>query len=162
MVDYLRMLALLGGLVMGSLAQAEDEMEGSNSILENLPQIIYIGTNDHPLENARAAEQAGITLGAYNLDAQRNLEHWLIRDLPVDLADPRDFERVQGIVQARFAELSDDDVRNAFMAVMLAAQWDIRKAPAFVFGNGISVIYGLTDAAVAIDHWRAWRRDRRP
>lgn len=121
---------------------------------EALPRIVYIGTNDHPVENAVAATRAGVGLSTYNLDAQRNLENHLAADLPSDMA------AAEALVQQRFDALSTEEVRAIFQAVILVAQWDIRQVPAFVFGDGEAVIYGLTDVGEALDHWRAWRHGR--
>ena len=51
-------------------------------------------------------------------------------------------------------------MQNAFRGIALAIQWGIRKAPAFVFDNGQAVIYGLTDAEVALKRWQFDRMRR--
>ena len=154
MHDYLRLFMSMACLGMMSLAQAADDMA---SPMEGAPspalQVVYIGTNDYPLENEEAAKKAGITLGAYNLDAPRNLERRLVMALPADRAT------AETLVRQRFGALPAEEVRAIFKAVVMASQWDIRKAPAFVFGGGEAVIYGLTDVGEALGHWEAWRRE---
>ena len=154
----LRLFLLMACLGIGSLAQAADDAASplaGDPYLENLPQVAYIGTNDFPMENAKAATKAGITLGVYNLDAQRNLETHLADNLPVD-----DMVLANTIVQQRFDALPEGAVQSAFEAVSLSARWDIRKAPAFVFGDGEAVIYGVSNAGEALEIWREWQRGR--
>jgi len=158
--DYLQLFLLVAFFGIGSSQAADDvtlPLEGDPYLdLENLPQVVYIGTNDFPIENAKTATKAGITLGTYNLDAQRNLETHLADNLPVD-----DMALANTIVQQRFDALPEGAVQSAFEAVSLSARWDIRKAPAFVFGDGEAVIYGVSDVSEALEIWRAWQRGRR-
>ncbi len=135
-------------LATGPIAAGQKEQGGS--------LIVYIGTNDYPLENAEAAAEAGVKIAAYNLDAKRNLENSLMAGLPTK-SGTMNIEDVQRIVEQRFNALSPEEVRSIFEPVSLAQRWDIRKAPAFVFGSGEAVIYGITDAVVALEYWQDWR-----
>ena len=148
---YLQLFALMVCLAMVSLAQADEP-----AAPHDLPRIVYIGTNDSPVENPSAASRAAFDLSTYNLDAQRNLENHLAADLPSDMT------AAEALVQQRFDDLSTEEVRAIFQAVVLVSQWDIRKVPAFVFGDGEAVIYGLTDVGDALDHWQAWRGRKLP
>jgi len=38
---------------------------------------------------------------------------------------------------------------------MKAKQWGIQRYPAVVFGDGDSVVYGVTDLQEAIERWQA-------
>ncbi len=117
--------------------------------------VIYIGTDEYPPQNLSAASAAGVTLGVYNLDAQHKLEARLTQNLPADQAS------AQRIVGERFAALTGDEVQAIFRPVALVAQWDIRKAPAIVFDDGATVIYGVTDVGQALNYWRTWHQRTR-
>ena len=111
------------------------------------PVVTFIGTNQYPLINAEAAEAFGVSVVSYNLDGHRNLEQRLSQDLPQDLA------AAERIANERLAAMDPEALQAAFRGIALALQWDIRKAPAFVFNEGEAVIYGLTDLAVALKRW---------
>jgi len=115
------------------------------------PVVTYIGTNDHAIVNAAAAEAYGVRLVVYNLDAHRNLEKQLSADLP---DDPVEAER---IANERLEAIDGRKVQEAFRGVALAIQWDLRKAPAIVFGAGEQVIYGVTDLEEALKRWEFYR-----
>lgn len=115
------------------------------------PVVTYIGTNDYEIVNAGAAEAHGVRLVVYNLDAHRNLEKRLSADLP---DDPVEAER---IANERLEALDGRTVQEAFRGVALAIQWDLRKAPAIVFGAGEQVIYGVTDLEEALKRWEFHR-----
>lgn len=153
---YSLIIALVTFLIMGS-AQADGGTTNVDGdlLLTDLPMVVYIGTNDYPVKKAEAATTAGISMVAYNLDAHRNLENHLTENLPSDMAT------AMALAEARFDALPQEDVKSIFQAVALTARWDIRKAPAFVFGNGEAVIYGLTDTAEALTVWRKWQQKRR-
>jgi integrating conjugative element protein (TIGR03757 family) len=118
------------------------------------PLVVYLGTNQYPLGNAQRAVRYGVRLVQYNLDGHRNLERRLSADLPPNL------EAAERIVNERLAALDGEELQNAFRGIALAIQWDIRKAPAFVFDNGQTVIYGLTDVEVALKRWQYDRARR--
>lgn len=114
-------------------------------------QVTYIGTNDAPLQNARAAESYDIKLTVYNLDGHRNLEKELSDNLPPDLA------QAEIIANERLKAMDGKRVQDAFKGVALSIQWDLRKAPATVFGDGQQVIYGVTDLDEALKRYRYFR-----
>lgn len=129
---------------------------GQNTERSTEQVIVYIGTNDYPLESAETAAESGVKIETYNLDAQRNLENRLMAGLPTK-PGTMNIEDVQRIVGQRFNALSPEEVKSIFEPVSLTQRWDIRKVPAFVFGNGEAVIYGITDVAVALEYWQDWR-----
>jgi len=129
----------------------------ADDALVKQPMIVYLGTNDFPLENADAATRAGMTLAAYNLDAHRNLEHRLMEGLPTSLKTLDRIGAIQNIVEQRINALPEQAIMNIFQPVMLVQRWDIRKVPAAVFGNGEAVVYGITDADLILEYWREWR-----
>ncbi len=113
--------------------------------------VTYIGTNDYQIVNAGVAEAYGVQLAVYNLDAHRDLEKRLSENLPSDLAE------AERIANERLKALDGRTVQEAFRGVALAIQWDLRKAPAIVFGNGEQVIYGVTNLEEALKRWNFYR-----
>lgn len=148
-------LAIVIALIVGTMSKsvAEDDV-----ITEWVTtDIIYIGTNAYAPKNIDAAQDREFTISTYNLDTQRNLEKQLSEGLPTDPSQIEEAERIAG---ERFEALPIADLQAIFRPVILVAKWDIRKVPAFVFGDGGAVIYGLTDVDAALDHWQAWREER--
>jgi len=164
-MEWRKLFFVVGLVCVTSTVAADDVVdtmmeEQLDAELSNVQgqQIIYIGTNEYPLKNADVAVSAGISLGTYNLDAQHNLENHLVKGLPT-VPGKMNIEDAERIVEQRFNALSQADIMSIFQPVLLVERWDIRKAPAFVFGNGEAVIYGISDAAVAINIWQEWRRE---
>ena len=149
----LTLLGLVVALAFAAPAIHEEPTAFPVSSSES-PLVVYLGTNAYPLHNADQAARYGVRLVQYNLDGHRNLERRLSADLPQNL------EEAERIVNERLAALDGEALQNAFRGIALAIQWDIRKAPAFVFDNGQAVIYGLTDAEVALKRWQ-YDRTRR-
>lgn len=118
------------------------------------PTVVFIGTNQFPAINVESAEAFGILLKQFNLDAHRNLEKKLSEGLPTDLVE------AERIANERLMALPGLEVQAAFQGIALATQWDVRKAPAYVFDSGGSVIYGITDLAVAMKRWQYARMRR--
>ena len=152
-------------LASGAINVIADDM-AKDSVLPDIdhamPLIVYIGTNEYPVENADAAARAGVTLATYNLDARRNLEQMMMAGLPTSPDESNlDIDALQAIVEQRFNALSQDDLKSIFQPVMLVQRWDIRKAPAFVFGNGQAVVYGLTDAEAMLEYWHEWQNTQK-
>jgi len=158
-------VAALFALACGAVSATADDPAASMMASQidasperSMPLIIYIGTNEYQLENVDAATREGITLGVYNLDARRNLERRMMEGLPTSPEESNlDIDALQAIVEQRFNALSQDELTSIFQAIMLVQRWDIRKAPAFVFGNGQAVIYGLTDVEEMLEFWREWQ-----
>jgi len=148
---HLRLMSLMISLTWLTLPGMASAGGDADDFLANPPRVVYIGTNDDPMEYAEAIERLDIPFAALNLDAQRNLEMRLAEDLPTDR------DAASALIQQRFEAL-DTDVRSVFHALVLTARWDIRKTPAFVFDRGAAVIYGVTDARVAVSAWRRWQR----
>jgi integrating conjugative element protein (TIGR03757 family) len=115
------------------------------------PLVTYIGTNDYGIVNASVAKDYGVKLVVYNLDAHRDLEKRLSADLPADLME------AERIANERLKALDGRTIQKAFRGVALAIQWDLHKAPAFVFGNGEQVIYGVTNLEEALKRWNFYR-----
>lgn len=148
--DSLRFLVPLALLAVPIVASAGSD---ADDFLANPPRVVYIGTNDYPVEHAEAFEHAAIPMASLNLDAQRNLEERLGNNLPDD------WEAAAAEIDRRF-EAMEAEVDTVFHALMLTAKWDVKKTPAFVFDNGTAVIYGLTDARRALSAWRRWLKQK--
>jgi integrating conjugative element protein (TIGR03757 family) len=113
--------------------------------------VTYIGTNDHPTVNAGVAKAYSVTLSMYNIDAHRNLEKQLSADLP------RNFAEAEKLANERLKAMDGKVVQEAFKGVALTIQWDLKKVPAIVFGDGEQVIYGVTDLDEALKRYSFYR-----
>jgi integrating conjugative element protein (TIGR03757 family) len=140
----------------GSVLAVDTETEEAAAVTRdgaadtNLPLVVYIGNNQYPPTRIEAFQHAGYTVGVYNLDAPRNLEERLTRDLPADR------QAAEAQVQQRFEALPVEAVIEMFQPAALLVQWDIRKIPVFVFDRKAAV-YGVTDAARALSLWESWK-----
>ncbi|MEW8139162.1 MAG: DUF1525 domain-containing protein [Candidatus Thiodiazotropha endolucinida] len=110
--------------------------------------VTYIGTNAHTLVNAKAAEHYNVALSVYNIDGHRNLEKELSADLP------QNFVEAEKIANDRLMALDGKAIQDAFRGVALTLQWDLRKVPAIVFGDGDQVIYGVTNLDEALKRYQ--------
>jgi integrating conjugative element protein (TIGR03757 family) len=146
---------MLFGLANTALADSSMKREANDATqtagATQLPMVVYIGNNQFLPEHIETIQQAGYTVGVYNLDAQRNLEESLVKDLPTD--DPQVAER---LVQQRFEALPVEDVIKVFQPAALLLQWDIHKIPVFVF-NRKAAVYGVTDSVKALELWETWK-----
>lgn len=120
----------------------------------DLPKVVYLGTNEFPPVNIEAFEDSQYEIAVFNLDAQRNLEESLTRDLPQNV------EQAEQIVRDRTKQLSQDDILSIFQAPAIVIKWGIQKTPAWIFNNGTSVIYGVTDARYALQLWEDWKKEQ--
>ena len=116
--------------------------------------VTFIGTNQYPPTNVEAAAAFGVRLVTYNLDDHRNLERRLSEGLPQDLVE------AERIANERLQAMDNQALQAAFRGIALSIQWDISKAPAFVFNDGQAVIYGVTDVAVALKRWEYYGMTR--
>jgi len=106
--------------------------------------ITYLGTNDYVMSNSYAVEQSAYQFESYNLDDLSNLENEITKELPADR------EEAQRIANKRMELINESNSIQIFKGVARLIQWDIKKLPAFVFGDGEYVIYGVSDADIAI------------
>ena len=142
------LITVLCLVLLGCVLAVAGEADGET------PTVVFIGTNEYPAINVESAEAFGVQLQQYNLDAHRNLEKKLSEGLPTDLVE------AERIANERLMALPGLEVQAAFQGIALATQWDIRKAPAYVFDDGRAVIYGVTDLAVALKRWQYHRMRR--
>ena len=108
-------------------------------------RITYLGTNHYQI--SRAENVSDYQIEIFNLDELNNLEKEITRNLP---NDPVQAER---LANARMQDLDNEKAMRMFKSVALLIEWDVKKLPAFVFGEGEYVIYGVTDTAIAIQRF---------
>ena len=112
---------------------------------EALTRITYLGTNHYQISHAENVSDYQIEI--FNLDELNNLEKEITSNLP---SDPIQAER---LANARMQDLDNEKAMRMFKSVALLIEWDVKKLPAFVFGDGEYVIYGVTDTAIAIQRF---------
>jgi integrating conjugative element protein (TIGR03757 family) len=112
------------------------------------PVFYFLTTNQYPIKNDTEAQRNGFELRVYNLDAHLNLEKKLSAGLPQN-----NIEEAERVANERLEKLDWQELQSAFQGMALASDWDIRKAPAFVFNEGKYVVYGVTDAGEALKRW---------
>jgi integrating conjugative element protein (TIGR03757 family) len=108
-------------------------------------RMTYLGTNHYQISHAENVSDYQIEI--FNLDELNNLEKEITSNLP---SDPIQAER---LVNARMQDLDNEKAMRMFKSVALLIEWDVKKLPAFVFGEGEYVIYGVTDTAIAIQRF---------
>ena len=111
---------------------------------EAFTKVTYLGTNQKTISNPNAVTEMQFELEVYNLDELKNIEEEVTNNLPDDpvVAERLANERMDNLDQAKAMRM--------FESVALLIEWDIKKLPAFVFGEGEYVIYGVTETATAI------------
>lgn len=107
-------------------------------------QLTFFGTNAYQLTKEVVASEFNLNLTSYNLDAQRNLEAMIGAGLPEDR------EEAQKIATKRMESIDEAITTKILYGTALLFKWDIKKLPAFVFGDGKYVIYGITNTKSAI------------
>jgi len=112
---------------------------------EALTRITYLGTNHFQISHAENISDYQIEI--FNLDELNNLEKEITSNLP---NDPIQAKR---LANARMQDLDNEKAMRMFKSVALLIEWDVKKLPAFVFGDGEYVIYGVTDTAIAIQRF---------
>lgn len=111
--------------------------------------VSFFGNNQYQPTNTEEARQLGASVTVYNLDSQVNLEKQLADGLPVN-----DLDKATAIARQRVAQISQQEMVNLFTGVLKAREWGLKRFPAIVFGQGESVVYGVTDLEQAVLLWR--------
>ena len=111
---------------------------------EAITKLTFLGTNQKTILNPDAVKDHQFELAVFNLDELKNIESEVTKNLP---DDPVEAER---LANERMGSLDKTRAMGLFKGVALLIEWDIKKLPAFVFGEGQYVIYGLTDTTTAI------------
>lgn len=114
-------------------------------------QVTFFGNNSNLPSGVEAVRQHGdVTLTIYNLDDHQNLEKALSKGLP---KGQQNVTKAMEIARLRLREISPDRFRSVFEGQLKAKEWKIKRFPAVVFGNGDSVIYGVTDLDACRTIW---------
>ncbi len=124
----------------------------SSPAISEALQITYFCNNNYPIAHSESAAEYGMKIAVYNLDAHANLEAALRSGLPADR------QEAAAIAEQRLTNLDEAETMRMFQGVAMSIGWQVKKVPAFVFGDGRYVIYGVTDTAAAIRIFRN-RRD---
>lgn len=132
--------SIIGALILAQILSAVMANEKPS-------KLTFLGTNQYPISYPEVASEYQFDIEAFNLDALSNLEKEIIKDLPTD---PMEAER---IANERMGNLDEARAMRLFKSIALLIEWDIKKLPAFVFGEGDYVIYGVVDTATAIKRY---------
>lgn len=122
-------------LLLASLAPAQAD--------EPVSAEVFTDSGIYRLANAQGAV-------VYDLSAPNRL------NLGLDSGLPRNQEAALAMAKARIASNSET-IRSAYAGYGKAAQYQIAKIPAVVFGHGEAVVYGATDVAEALTLYRRWK-----
>ena len=115
-------------------------------------KMTYLGTNQKTILHPEAATGYQFKIEILNLDELSNIEAEITHNLPQDLV------KAEQLANDRMGSLDKAKAMTLFKGVALLIEWDIKKLPAFVFGEGNYVIYGVTDTATAIKRFENSRR----
>ena len=98
-------------------------------------------------------QYSGIVLRVHKLDAIKHTEDKLSEGLP---ADPENAERLVLRRLQQLGKTTHRELEHSATSLAKAVQYGVEKYPAIVI-NGELVIYGLTDLAVSLTHYRHWQ-----
>jgi integrating conjugative element protein (TIGR03757 family) len=115
-------------------------------------KMTYLGTNQKTILHPEAATEYQFEIEVFNLDELSNIEAEITHNLPLDPV------KAEQLANERMGSLDKTKAMTLFKGVALLIEWDIKKLPAFVFGEGNYVIYGVTDTATAIKRFENSRR----
>ena len=115
-------------------------------------KMTYLGTNQKTILHPEAATEYQFEIEVINLDELSNIEAEITHNLPLDPV------KAEQLANERMGSLDKTKAMTLFKGVALLIEWDIKKLPAFVFGEGNYVIYGVTDTATAIKRFENSRR----
>lgn len=122
--------------------------------------VTYFETNEFPLDifktnDIQALTNERLIIKKINLDSLKNMEKAMSQDLPdtEKAAEKIVLERIDSLTEEDHRQMSES-IKGHFMLV----KWKIKKLPAFVFNDGSSVIYGLTNLNEALNIYREHQR----
>ena len=118
-------------------------------------QIEIFTTADQPIDAMDTVVQQypDIVLRVHKLDAIRHTEDKLSEGLP---ADPDKAKRLVLMRLQQLGKTTHGELKHSASSLAKAVQYRVEKYPAIVI-DGEFVIYGLTDLAVALTHYRQWQ-----
>ena len=115
-------------------------------------KMTYLGTNQKTILHPEAATEYQFEIEVFNLDELSNIEAEITHNLPLDPV------KAEQLANERMGSLDKTKAMKLFKGVALLIEWDIKKLPVFVFGEGNYVIYGVTDTSIAIKRFVNSRR----
>lgn len=128
----------------------------SNLAYASNDEVVYFLGNNH-LVATNKDSMDGFKVNSLNLDGQHNLEKLLVEGIDVKKLSPEEMKIAEIEVNKKLEELDKSIIQKAFMPLLLAAKFDIKKIPAFVFDEGAAVVYGVTNTIEAIQIYETWR-----
>ena len=130
--------------------------------LNPLPVIEVFTSAKHPVSHTDAMgaphHNQGLDITVYEIEGIQSIERDLSHDLP---ADPQLSKQIVLYRIQRLDEQTRSSMQSVAMGLAKAMQYGVERYPAIVF-DGESVVYGVTDLAVALEQYRAWQRGQRP
>jgi integrating conjugative element protein (TIGR03757 family) len=110
---------------------------------------------DSPVDVDHAITGIADEVDVYAIDGVQRLEAELSRALPADArAAKRDvLARIDALNESRM-----QPVRHAVLGLAKAMQYGLDRYPAIVFDRR-AVVYGVTDAALALRRYRQWQEE---
>ena len=135
--------------VLSQVTQAEKWAEMAPTRIE------IFTTADQPITAMDTVVQQypDIVLRVHKLDAIKQTEDKLSEGLP---ADPHKAERLVLMRLQQLGKTTLSELEHSALSLAKAVQFGVEKYPAIVI-DGEFVIYGLTDLAVALTHYRHWQ-----
>ncbi len=135
--------------VLSQVAQAEKRTAMAPTYIE------VFTTADEPITAMDTVVQQypDIVLRVHSLDAIKRTEDKLSKGLP---ADPEKAERMVLTRLQQLGKTSHGELEHSATSLAKAVQYGVEKYPAIVI-DGEFVIYGLTDLAAALTHYRHWQ-----
>ncbi|MGE0116228.1 MAG: DUF1525 domain-containing protein [Steroidobacteraceae bacterium] len=113
--------------------------------------VTFFGNNNYQPQHVDWLKaQPGVNVVLFNLDDHRNMEKELAAGL-----SPGDPARSTAIAQERVKAIPPTRLEALFTGPMKAREWQVQRVPAVVFGEGRSVVYGVTDMRMALERWQA-------
>ena len=122
------------------------------------PRLIEVFTASDLPPTPRDSTRAHVEMRVYELDGIARFEARLSANLPGGPGSSRN------IALQRVRQVNETDrarMRHAAVGLARAAHYAIDRYPAMVFDGQVAV-YGLTDVAAALGHYRAWRAANPP
>lgn len=114
------------------------------------PLIEVFLTDEVNILNTNVAINRGYQVAVYNLDDGVRFNRTLSKGLSNNpVVAEQQAKQIAGNIDI-------NGLKNAFIPVVKASFYELKKQPAIVFNNGETVIYGITDLSVAIAMQRKW------
>ncbi len=135
---------------------------GNQTAADPIQRVEVFTSTERPIvqmqEEGLGSKLTRLDVSAYAIDGMQLIEDTLSFDLP---PDP---QRSKQVALQRLQEIGEEaksKMQLAAIGLTKAMHYGIDRYPAVVF-NGEAVVYGVTDIAVALEHYQAWQSRKRP